>query len=106
MSNQGLRQASVRAVTGTNESYEGDWHALFDNAGISTGDFNGRLLAWINLKLSTSYAELNGAMAALAAYANVPSWNELGTFDASTGGGGGGTSGTPSGLLLVLTKAA
>ncbi len=34
MSQQAARQASVRAVTGTALTYEGDWHALFDAASV------------------------------------------------------------------------
>lgn len=103
MSQQGQRQASIRAVTGTSETYEGDWHALFDLAGIPAGHFNERLLAWINLKLTAAYTEINGAMAALAAANGAFNFSSLGTFDASTGAS---TAGQPIGLLLALTKAA
>lgn len=85
MSNQGARQASVRAVTGTAYPYEGDWHALFDMAGIPVGTYNERLLAWINDYLGTSYTNVNDAMAAFAIDNGVSSWNELGTFDAESG---------------------
>lgn len=84
MSQQGLRQASVRAVTGTALTYEGDFHALFTGAGIPAGEFNGRFLQWINAKLSASYADLPGAMQALAASAGAYNYSSLGTFDAST----------------------
>lgn len=83
---QGLRQASVRAVTGTTLDYNGDWMALFDAAGIALGPFDGRLLAWINLKLTAAYTELNGAMQALAAANGAFNFSSLGTFSASTGG--------------------
>lgn len=99
MSQQGLRQASVRAVTGSAETYEGDWHRLFTLAGIPAGNadslgvyrpatFNERMLAWINLKLSAAHTEINGAMQALATYGGAFNFSSLGTFDASTGGGG------------------
>ena len=84
MTNQSDRQATVRASTGTALTYDGDWHALFDQAGIATGGFDGRLLAWINLQLGSAYAEVNGAMAAFAASQNAPSWSAMGTF--TTGG--------------------
>lgn len=90
MSQQGYRQASVRTVTGTANTYEGDWHALFDLASIPAGEFNGRLLSWINLKLSAAYTEINGAMAALAAFFGAADFGSLGTFDASTGPTTGG----------------
>lgn len=82
MSNQGARQASVRAVTGTDFTYEGDWHSLFTLAGIPVGTYNERLLAWINDYMGESFTELNGAMAAFAIDQGADSWNGLGTFDA------------------------
>ena len=84
--NQELRQISVEAVTGTKWDYNSDWSALFDLAGIAKNlAWNERFLIWINLKLSSSYTNLPGAMAALAASVSAPSWNELGTFVASVG---------------------
>lgn len=83
-SQQGLRQASVRAVTGTALTNEGDWGALFDAAGIPQGDFNGRMLTWLNLKLSTAYADVNQALQALAEANAAFNFSSLGTFDAST----------------------
>ena len=64
---QGDIQASANLATGLNLDYNGALHALFDLAGIAKGDFNGRLLAWINFQLGATYTEINGAMAALAA---------------------------------------
>jgi hypothetical protein len=83
MSQQGLRQASVRAVTGTTLDYNGDWSALFTAAGIAAGDWNGRLLGWINLKLSASHAGLPAAQAAFAASVGATTWSAIGTFNAS-----------------------
>lgn len=88
MTQQADRQASVRAVTGTALTNEGDWMALFDAASIPPGPFDGRFLAWLNLKLSAAYGEINGAMQALAAANNAFNFSSLGTFNASTGGGG------------------
>lgn len=85
MTNQGARQQSVRDVTGTALDYNGDWHALFDLAGIPAGDFNGRLLAWINGRLGVTYTEINGAMNAFAESQGFPSWSAMGTFDAAGG---------------------
>lgn len=87
MTQQGDRQASVRTVTGTSGTYDGDWSALFDAAGIAAGDFNGRLLAWINLKLATSYINVNDALQALATANAAFNFSSMGTFDASTSGG-------------------
>jgi regulation of enolase protein 1 (concanavalin A-like superfamily) len=83
--NQGLRQLSVEAVTGTALDYNGDFSALFDQAGIAVGDFNGRFLAWINANLGASYTDLNSAKAALAIANSAPDWDGLGTFSATTG---------------------
>lgn len=83
MTNQSDKQQSVRDATGTALNYEGDWHALFDDAGIPVGDFNGRMLDWINDYLGSSYTELNGAMNAFAIASGVANWNSLGFFDAS-----------------------
>ena len=85
MSQQGYRQASVRAVTGTSGDYNSDWMALFDQAGIAPGDFDGRFLQWLNLKLSAAYVNLPEAMQALATANGAYNWSSLGTFDASIG---------------------
>jgi len=77
MTNQSDLQQSIRNITGTSLNYEGDWHALFDAASIPVGAFNGRLLQWINAQLSTSYTEINGAMAAYAESQGVVNWNSL-----------------------------
>lgn len=84
MSQQGLRQASVRAVTGTAGTYEGDWHALFDQESIPAGPFNGRLLGWINIKLNAAYGHLGEAQQALALASGAFNFATMGTFDAST----------------------
>lgn len=89
---QSLRQASIRAVTGTTQTYEGDWHALWDSLGTSGTTFNERMLNYINTKLSASYTEINGAMAALAANNSVDNFQALGTFTPG--------SSTPSKMLL------
>ncbi len=83
--NQELRQASVRAVTGTAYTYNGDWMALFDMEGIAAGPFNQRFLAWINARLSSAYTELNGAKAAFAAAEGVDRFADIGVFVATSG---------------------
>lgn len=84
--NDGLKQQTVRAATGTAYDYDGDWSALFDKAGIAPGPFNQRLLAWINGQLSSSYTDINDAEAAFAVSQGAPSWSALGTFTISGGG--------------------
>lgn len=80
MSNQSLKQQTVRSFTGTTSTYEGDWHALFDAQDIQPGDFNGRLLAWINDTMDATFTNLPSAQAAFAIENGAPSWNELGTW--------------------------
>lgn len=89
MSNQGLVQQSVRDSTGTALNYNGDWHALFDAGGIAAGSFNGRLLAWINTTLGTSYPDLPGAMQAFAVDQGYTNWSSMGTITLTGGGPGG-----------------
>jgi hypothetical protein len=81
--NQGQQQASVRAVTGSAQMFNGDWMQLFDDAGIPSGFFDGRLLAWINQKLAASYGFLPQAMQAFAESEGYYNWSSMGTFDAS-----------------------
>lgn len=62
---QGLRQTVARTATSTAVDYNSDFLALFTLRGIGlTGGFNGRLLNYINFKLSTSYTNLPEAMQA------------------------------------------
>ena len=86
MSNDGDRQAVLRTSTGKALDYNGDWLARFDSnlpSPIPAGDFNGRLLAFINTQLGTSYTEINGAKQAYAiaqSTTGAKSFNELGPF--------------------------
>lgn len=82
---QGLRQQSVRDVTGTELTYNGDWMALFAQSGITISQFDGALLAWLNDKLEpeTPYQNLPRAMQAFAEDQGFYNWSSMGTFDAS-----------------------
>jgi len=80
MSNQSLKQASVRGVTGTTLTYNGDWMALFDARAIPAGTFNERLLGYINDKLLTAYTNLPQAQQALATDQGFNNWDSMGTF--------------------------
>lgn len=87
MSQQGKMQASIRAVTGTTGSFEGDWHALFTlhavTGDIPNGPFEGRLLAWINAKLAAAHTNIAAAQQALAVANSAYNWSSLGTFNAA-----------------------
>lgn len=78
---QGLRQQSIRDVTGTALSYNGDWEALFDLFAVPlTGGFNGRMLAYVNTRLGTSYTNLPAALQALATDVGATNFSSIGTF--------------------------
>lgn len=79
MSQQSLLQASIRAITGTQNTFEGDWHALFDLDGVPAGMFDGRLLRWINLQLGSSYTNLPEAQGAYATAQGAYNWSSLGS---------------------------
>ena len=80
MSNQQKRQESVRGVTGTSRTYEGDWIALFDGDAVAAGAFDDRLRAWINEAIGTSHANINDAQLAYAVNQGFTTWNETGTI--------------------------
>lgn len=75
--NQSELQAAIRRETGDAQPFEGDWHALWDLRGIPPGTFDERLLAYINVKLGTSYKSLNTAQIAMAKLLGVRSWHEV-----------------------------
>lgn len=79
----GQRQAVLRTSTGKALDYNGDWLAKFDANSIAAGEYNGRMLAFINAQLGTSYTEINGAKHAYAISQttnSAKSFNELGPF--------------------------
>jgi hypothetical protein len=84
MTQQGDRQASIRAVSGSTLDIDGDWHALWDFCGIPAGAFNERMLAYCNVKLGAAYTNVNDAMQALAAANGAANFSSLGTFNAAT----------------------
>jgi hypothetical protein len=74
---QELRQASIRAITGTEYDYNGDWSALFDFYDIASGTWNERLLAFINDQLNTSYDNLPEAQQAFAVDQGFDDWEDI-----------------------------
>ena len=75
--NQGDVQQSIRDITSTAGDYNGDWSALFDDASIDAGDWNGRLLAYINATLSASHTNLPAAQQAFAEAAGFNNWSSM-----------------------------
>lgn len=80
MSNQGLVQESIRATTGTELDYNGDWSALFDQDGIPEGDWNGRLLTWINQTIDGTFDDLPRAMQEFAEFQGYFNWSSMGAI--------------------------
>jgi hypothetical protein len=98
--NQEGVHAAVRAETSTTGTYLEDWHALFTADGVAAGPWNARMLAWINLTLSATYANLNEAMHAFAVDQGFNGWTDMNTLSLTP------TvidAGNPMGLLLILT---
>ena len=80
---QGLRQASARAIAGTALTYNGDMRAMFEaEATIPAGaTYNGAMILWLQARLSSSDTNLPGLMAAFAAAEGAHGWSSLGSFD-------------------------
>lgn len=83
MSQQGLRQKSARAISGSAGSYNDDFMSMFTAEGVPVaGTFNERFLRWLNIRLSRTYTNLPEAMQAFAVSVGASSWNGVGTFAA------------------------
>lgn len=83
MSNQSDKQQSIRDVTGTALTYNGDWLALFDSLSIDGSSFDGRMLNYINTQLGSNYTNLPSAMQAFAEDQGYDNWDSMGTFTPS-----------------------
>lgn len=83
--NQESRHAAVRTATGTAYDYNGDWMALFDQAGIAVGEFNGRLLAWLNSQSGITDTNLPDEMQRYAVAQGALSWDGLATIGSGSG---------------------
>ena len=89
--NQENRQQDLRDQTSSAHNTSGDWHAYWDNQAIAAGNWTGRMLAWINSALGTSYTNVNGAMHALAIDRGEAQYHSI--DDLAIAGGGGGPTG-------------
>ena len=74
------RQISIRVVTSTAGSVNEDWIALFTARSAPAGEYNERMLSYINTLLSTSHTNINDAMQALAADQGAGNFSSMGTF--------------------------
>ena len=77
---QEARQAAIRAVTSTTGTHNEDWLALFTTRSAPAGEYNERMLNYINTLLSTSYTNINDAMQALATNQSADNFSSMGTF--------------------------
>jgi hypothetical protein len=78
MTNQGELQGAIRALTGTANTYNGDWHALFDDYGITSGnEYNGRLVEWLQEQLLSSSTNLGDLMQQYATMLGYYNWNSI-----------------------------
>ena len=80
MSQQGLRQAAIRAVTGTALTYDGDWHALFTLRGVAAGPFNQRMIEYLQGELLSFEENLPNLMQEFAEANGAYNWSSMGTF--------------------------
>ena len=83
MSQQGLRQASFRAIGSTTLDYNGDARAAFEaEATIPAGtDFNGAFILWLQTRLSSVDTSLPNLMQAFAVAEGATNWSSVGSFD-------------------------
>lgn len=80
MSQQGVRLGVWNGALVFGLDYNGSMIQRAANLGIPPRDYNGTLLAYINLKLGTAYDNLPGAMAAFAAANGATNFSSVGTF--------------------------
>lgn len=83
--NQSLRQAQVRAQSGTARNLNEDWHAYWDLQAIPEGNFNERMLQWINQALTTSFVNVADAMQAYAEDRGFLNWSSMNDLNLAGG---------------------
>jgi hypothetical protein len=83
MTQQGLRQASARNLSGfaTGTNYNEDFLRLFDAQGVAAGTFDERQLRWINARMGATFTNLDEAMQAYATGQGVYNWSSLGALE-------------------------
>lgn len=79
--NQELRHAAARAISGTARDYNSDMLAAFAVSGITSGTYNERLLMWINAVLGSTHTSIPAAMQAFAQDQGFNNWDSMGTFE-------------------------
>ena len=79
MTNQSKLQESIRTITGTTNDYNGDWHALFDFYSITAGEFNGRMIEWLQSALNSTETDLDCLKQLYADSLGAYNWNSVNT---------------------------
>lgn len=79
---QGLRQASFRAIGGTVGTYQGDSRAAFEAEATvpATATYNEAWLLWLQFRLSSTDQNLPGLMQEFAVANGAHNWSSLGSF--------------------------
>ena len=80
MTNQEGVHIAIRTQHAQRKGYGSDWSALFDQDAIPQGDWNGRLINWINFKLTTTYTEYSEATNAFAISQGFQNWGAMNTI--------------------------
>lgn len=80
MSNQSLKQTSIRVVTSTTGTLQEDWLALFTVRSIPAGTFNERMIGYLQGELSSSDTNLPALKQAFAVSQGDDNWDSMGSF--------------------------
>ncbi len=75
--NQGAVQASIEGITGTQAQWNEDWERLWDLQGVGAGEWDERMLLWLNGKLGFTYTNLPQAMQAYADSTGAPNFGSI-----------------------------
>jgi hypothetical protein len=77
--NQGLRVASIIAnYTFTNENtHDGYYMQAFTEEGFTDGDFNGRMIAWLQARNSSTDDDINNLKQLDAERLGFDNWNAI-----------------------------
>jgi len=78
MSNQSDKHAELLTIlSATGLTYEQAWHTYWDELGIAAGNFNERMLAWINSAMTASFTDVSRAMQEYAEDQGFYDWDSM-----------------------------
>lgn len=78
--NQGLKQASFRAISGESHEWNGDFMAAAIADGIAVGEYNGMLIQWLQLRLSSTETSLDNLKQEFAESLGAYNWQSIGAI--------------------------